>query len=93
MKIPLDFILRLIENFLKEYEYEDVIKKLKKHLETPEEDFSDILSDISLQKIISKFFKENKALKKKLKEKTKKFLEENDEKEEEEKELINQSIH
>ena len=60
MKVPLDFILRLIEKFLKENDMENVIKKLKKHFETPEEDFSDILSDLSLQEIISKYIKENK---------------------------------
>ena len=87
MKIPLDFFLRLIEKFLDEREFSDVIKKLKKHFETPEEDFSDILSDLSLQQIISTYVKNNKDLKKKLKSKAKKFLEENkDNNEEEEKE-------
>lgn len=86
MKIPLDFFLRLIEKFLDEREFSDVIKKLKKHFETPEEDFSDILSDLSLQQIISTYVKNNKDLKKKLKSKAKKFLEENkDNNEEEEK--------
>ena len=77
MKIPLDFFLRLIEKFLKEQEFDNVIKKLKKHFEAPEEDFEDILSDLSLQDIISKYIKENKELKKKLKAKAKQFLEEN----------------
>lgn len=87
MKIPLDFFLRLIEKFLDEREFSDVIKKLKKHFETPEEDFSDILSDLSLQQIISTYVKNDKDLKKKLKSKSKKFLEENkDNNEEEEKE-------
>ena len=81
MKVPLDFILRLIEKFLKENDMENVIKKLKKHFETPEEDFSDILSDLSLQEIISKYIKENKELKKKVKSKVKKYLEENKEEE------------
>ena len=86
MKIPLDFFLRLIEKFLSEQEFDNVIKKLKKHYETPEEDFSDILSDLSLQDIISKYVKDNKELKKKLKAKSKKFLEENKINEENEKE-------
>ena len=77
MKIPLDFFLRLIEKFLQEQQFDKVIKKLKKHFEVPEEDFSDILSDLSLQDIISKYIKDNKDLKKKLKAKAKKFLEEN----------------
>ena len=85
MKIPLDFFLRLIEKFLSEREFDKVIKKLKKHFETPEEDFSDILSDLSLQDIISKYVKENKELKKKLKAKCKKFLEESKANEEDEK--------
>jgi hypothetical protein len=93
MKIPLDFFLRLIEKFLSEQEFDKVIKKLKKHFETPEEDFSDILSDLSLQDIISKYVKENKELKKKLKAKSKKFLEESkaneEEEEKEEKKIIN----
>ena len=90
MKIPLDFFLRLIEKFLEEQEFDNVIKKLKKHLEMPEEDFSDILSDLSLQNIISKYVKENKDLKKKLKSKSKKYLEENkvDDEEEKEKEKL-----
>ena len=88
MKIPLDFFLRLIEKFLNEQEFHKVIKKLKKHFEMPEEDFSDILSDLSLQDIISKYVKENKALKKKLKEKSKKFLEINKGDDEEEKEKL-----
>ena len=74
MKIPLDFFLRLIEKFLKEQEFEKVIKKLKKHFEAPEEDFSDILSDLSLQDIISKYVKENKELKKKIESKNKKIF-------------------
>ena len=88
MKIPLDFFLRLIEKFLNEQELDKVIKKLKKHFEMPEEDFSDILSDLSLQDIISKYVKENKELKKKLKEKSKKFLEINKDDDEEEKEKL-----
>ena len=84
MKIPLDFFLRLIEKFLNEHELENVVKKLKKHFETPEEDFSDILSDLSLQEIISKYIKENKELKKKVKSKVKKYLEENKEEENDE---------
>ena len=84
MKIPLDFILRLMEKFLKEQEMDNVIKKLKKHFETPEEDFSDILSDLSLQDIISKYVKDNKELKKKIKSKVKKYLEEHKEEENEE---------
>jgi hypothetical protein len=88
MKIPLDFFLRLIEKFLNEQEFDKVIKKLKKHFEMPEEDFSDILSDLSLQDIISKYVKENKELKKKLKEKSKKFLEINKDDDEEEKEKL-----
>ena len=71
MKIPLDFFLRLIEKFLNEHELDNVVKKLKKHFETPEEDFSDILSELSLQEIISKYVKENKELKKKIKTKVK----------------------
>ena len=86
MKIPLDFFLRLIEKFLKEQEFDKVIKKLQKYFEAPEEDFSDILSDISLQEIISKYVKENKDLKKKLKVKAKKFIEEYKQDEEDEKE-------
>ena len=86
MKIPLDFFLRLIEKFLNEHEMEKVVKKLRKHFETPEEDFSDILSELSLQEIISKYVKENKALKKKIKSKIKKYMEENKVEEEEEKE-------
>ena len=93
MKIPLDFFLRLIEKFLSEQEFDKVIKKLKKHFETPEEDFSDILSDLSLQDIISKYVKENKELKKKLKAKSKKFLEESkaneEDEEKEEKKITN----
>jgi len=88
MKIPLDFFLRLIEKFLKEQELTKVIKKLQKYFETPEEDFSDILSDLSLQEIISKFVKEDKQLKKKLKSKFKKFIEETDDKEQEKEKLI-----
>ena len=84
MKIPLDFILRLMEKFLKEQEMDNVIKKLKKHFETPEEDFSDILSELSLQDIISKYVKDNKELKKEIKSKVKKYLEENKEEENEE---------
>ena len=86
MKIPLDFFLRLIEKFLNEQEMENVIKKLRKHFETPEEDFSDILSELSLQKIISKYVKENKELKKKIKSKIKKYMEENKQDEEDIKE-------
>lgn len=85
MKIPLDFFLRLIEKFLNEHELENVVKKLKKHFETPEEDFSDILSDLSLQDIISKYVKENKELKKKIKSKIKKYMEENKNESEDEK--------
>jgi len=54
-----------IEKFLQEQQFDNVIKKLKKHFEVPEEDFSDILSDLSLQDIISKYIKDNKDLKKK----------------------------
>ena len=86
MKIPLDFFLRLIEKFLNEHEFENVVKKLKKHFETPEEDFSDILSDLSLQDIISKYVKENKELKKKIKSKIKKYMEENKNEDEDENE-------
>ena len=86
MKIPLDFILRIIEKFLNEHEMENVIKKLRKHFETPEEDFSDIISELSLQEIISKYVKENKELKKKIKSKVKKYMKEHkDEEEEDEK--------
>ena len=85
MKIPLDFFLRLIEKSLNEHELENVVKKLKKHFETPEEDFSDILSDLSLQDIISKYVKENKELKKKIKSKIKKYMEENKNESEDEK--------
>ena len=85
MKIPLDFFLRLIEKFLNEHELDNVVKKLKKHFETPEEDFSDILSELSLQDIISKYVKENKELKKKIKSKIKKYMEENKNEDEEEK--------
>ena len=86
MKIPLDFFLRLIEKFLNEHELDNVVKKLKKHFETPEEDFSDILSDLSLQDIISKYVKENKELKKKIKSKIKKYMEENKNEDEDENE-------
>ena len=86
MKIPLDFFLRLIEKFLNEHELENVVKKLKKHFETPEEDFSDILSELSLQDIISKYVKENKELKKKIKSKIKKYMEENKNEDEDENE-------
>ena len=86
MKIPLDFFLRLIEKFLNEHELENVVKKLKKHFETPEEDFSDILSDLSLQDIISKYVKENKELKKKIKSKIQKYMEENKNEDEDENE-------
>ena len=86
MKIPLDFFLRLIEKFLNEHELENVVKKLKKYFETPEEDFSDILSDLSLQDIISKYVKENKELKKKIKSKIKKYMEENKNEDEDENE-------
>ena len=86
MKIPLDFFLRLIEKFLNEHELENVVKKLKKHFETPEEDFSEILSDLSLQDIISKYVKENKELKKKIKSKIKKYMEENKNEDEDENE-------
>ena len=85
MKIPLDFFLRLIEKFLNEHELDNVVKKLKKHFETPEEDFSDILSELSLQEIISKYVKENKELKKKIKSKIKKYMEENKSESEDEK--------
>ena len=85
MKIPLDFFLRLIEKFLNEHELDNVVKKLKKHFETPEEDFSDILSELSLQDIISKYVKENKELKKKIKSKIKKYMEENKNESEDEK--------
>ena len=90
MKIPLDFFLRLIEKFLNENELEKVTKKLSKYFETPEEDFSDILSELSLQEIISKYLKENKELKKKIKAKIKKYKEENkieEENENQEKEI------
>ena len=86
MKIPLDFFLRLIEKFLNEHELENVVKKLRKHFETPEEDFSDILSDLSLQDIISKYVKENKELKKKIKSKIQKYMEENKNEDEDENE-------
>ena len=85
MKIPLDFFLRLIEKFLNEHELDNVVKKLKKHFETPKEDFSDILSELSLQEIISKYVKENKELKKKIKSKIKKYMEENKNESEDEK--------
>ena len=85
MRIPLDFFLRLIEKFLNEHELDNVVKKLKKHFETPEEDFSDILSELSLQEIISKYVKENKELKKKIKSKIKKYMEENKNESEDEK--------
>ena len=85
MKIPLDFFLRLIEKFLNEHELDNVVKKLKKHFETPEEDFRDILSELSLQEIISKYVKENKELKKKIKSKIKKYMEENKNESEDEK--------
>ena len=90
MKIPLDFFLRLIEKFLNENELEKVTKKLSKYFETPEEDFSDILSELSLQEIISKYLKENKELRKKIKAKIKKYKEENkieEENENQEKEI------
>ena len=83
MRIPLDFFLRLIEKFLNEHDMEKVVKKLRKYLETPEEDFSDILSELSLQEIISKYVKENKELKKKIKSKIKKYMEEHKQDEEE----------
>ena len=87
MKIPLDFILRIIEKFLNEHEMENVIKKLKKHFETPEEDFSDIISELSLQEIISKYVKENKELKKKIKSKVKKYMKEHKDDEEEDEKI------
>ena len=87
MKIPLDFILRIIEKFLNEHEMENVIKKLKKHFETPEEDFSDIISELSLQEIISKYVKENKELKKKIKLKVKKYMKEHKDDEEEDEKI------
>lgn len=87
MKIPLDFILRIIEKFLNEHEMENVIKKLKKHFETPEEDFSDIISELSLQEIISKYVKENKELKKKIKSKVKKYIKEHKDDEEEDEKI------
>ena len=87
MKIPLDFILRIIEKFLNEHEMENVIKKLRKHFETPEEDFSDIISELSLQEIISKYVKENKELKKKIKSKVKKYMKEHKDDEEEDEKI------
>ena len=90
MKIPLDFILRIIEKFLNEHEMENVIKKLRKHFETPEEDFSDIISELSLQEIISKYVKENKELKKKIKSKVKKYMKEHKDEEEEDEKIENE---
>ena len=84
MKIPLDFLLRLIEKFLNQQELEDVAKRLRKHFETPEEDFSDILSELSFEKIVSKYVKDNKELKKKIKAKIKKYMEEHKSEAEEE---------
>ena len=84
MKIPLDFLLRLIEKFLNQQELEDVAKKLRKHFETPEEDFSDILTELSFEKIVSKYVKDNKELKKKIKAKIKKYMEEHKSEAEEE---------
>ena len=86
MKIPLDFFLRLLENFLDELELSDISKKLKKYYETPEEDYKDILSEINLKTIISNYVKENKDLKKKLKKKVKQIeAMENDKEDSEEK--------
>ena len=87
MKIPLDFFLRLLENFLDELELSDISKKLKKYYETPEEDYKDILSDVSLKNIISNYVKENKDLKKKLKKKIKQIENSLNEKEDSEEKL------
>ena len=87
MKIPLDFFLRLLENFLDELELSDISKKLKKYYETPEEDYKDILSEVSLKNIISNYVKENKDLKKKLKKKIKQIENSLNEKEESEEKL------
>ncbi len=71
MKIPLDFFLRLIQEMLNDLDCEDVAKKIYKHFEIPEDDFSDILNDISLKEIILYYINSNKEFKKKIKKKIK----------------------
>ena len=71
MKIPLDFFLRLIQEMLNDLDCEDVAKKINKHFEIPEDDFSDILNDISLKEIILYYINSNKEFKKKIKKKIK----------------------
>ena len=71
MKIPLDFFLRLIQEMLNDLDCEDVAKKINKHFETPEDDYNDILDDVSLKEIILYYINANKDFKKKLKTKIK----------------------
>ncbi len=39
MKIPLDYFLYIIKNFLDELGYKDVSKVLKKYIDIPEDEF------------------------------------------------------
>ena len=61
--------------------FDDIAKKINKHFETPEEDYNDILCDVSIKEMIIEYINNNKKLKKKIKEKVKKLTEETDEEE------------
>ena len=84
MKVPLDLLLRLVEKMMIDLNLEDIAKKINKHFETPEEDYNDILSDVSLKEMIMEYINNNKSLKKKIKEKIKKLTEESEDEEKEE---------
>ena len=81
MKIPLDFFLRLVHKMMSDLGFDDIAKKINKHFETPEEDYNDILCDVSIKEMIIEYINNNKILKKKIKEKVKKLTEETDEEE------------
>ena len=55
MKVPLDLLLRLVEKMMIDLNLEDIAKKINKHFETPEEDYNDILSDVSLKEMIMEY--------------------------------------
>ena len=84
MKVPLDLLLRLVEKMMIDLNLEDIAKKINKHFETPEEDYNDILCDVSIKEMIIEYINNNKSLKKKIKEKIKKLTEESEDEEKEE---------
>jgi hypothetical protein len=68
MKIPLDFILKVINKFLQEVDLKDVSKVLEKHINEDSDEEEDnmvgFLNDLDIKKLVKFYFSNNPEIKK-----------------------------